>query len=244
VPGRTFSLAVSSLLVIITGIFIFIKFVIPSGHYFSFIDFISFWLLLILILIVDWGWITLLAFKHFRLSFGKFFKASKWPLFFIYYPAAMGIGRLLGIGREKLQNSFLDFQNSIFLSSLPAIRKSKLLLLLPHCLQFHDCKIRITRDISDCEECGRCNIGGLKKLAKSFALAVGIANGGTLARKIVSDSKPDIIIAVACHRDLTDGLRAFWKYPIYAILNQRPNGPCFDTKVCINDVKAILDRLN
>jgi len=114
---------------------------------------------------------------------------------------------------------------------------------LPHCLQFHDCRIRITRDIKDCEQCGRCDICNLKQLSEVYDISVGIANGGTLARKIVHDAKPDVIIAVACHRDLTDGVRESWKYPVYAILNERPHGPCFDTRVDVNQVNNIIEAI-
>jgi hypothetical protein len=58
-----------------------------------------------------------------------------------------------------------------------------------------------------------------------------VATGGTLARKIVVDKRPDIIIGVACERDLTSGIQDSYPLPVFGILNRRPNGPCYDTDV-------------
>ena len=58
-----------------------------------------------------------------------------------------------------------------------------------------------------------------------------VATGGTLARRIVVEKKPNIIIGVACERDLTSGIQDSYPIPVFGILNRRPNGPCYDTDV-------------
>ena len=70
-----------------------------------------------------------------------------------------------------------------------------------------------------------------------------IATGGTLARKIVLETKPKCIIAIACHRDLTDGILDVFPLPIYGILNTLEYGPCISTKVDLNKLDCIIKEI-
>lgn len=238
-----FPLCVSAMLIIIIGIFV--TFVLKAEHtlFTSLFDRLGLQLLMFVIILLSIFWLLILCFESFSLSFGKAYIPFKWMLFFIYYPLGRAISRIFQLKKESFQTSFLALQNRLFFANFTAFKQAEYLLLLPHCLQFHDCKIRITRDIADCADCGECDICRLKDIGTKFDIKIGIANGGTLARKIVQDIKPDAIIAVACHRDLTDGVRESWNYPVYAILNERPYGPCFDTKVNVEKIEEILKRL-
>jgi len=73
-----------------------------------------------------------------------------------------------------------------------------------------------------------------------------VATGGTLARKIVVEKKSEIIIGVACERDLTSGIQDSYPIPVLGILNERPFGPCYDTDVDLGLVEkgmlTFLDR--
>jgi hypothetical protein len=55
-------------------------------------------------------------------------------------------------------------------------------------------------------------------------------------------------VAVACELDLTTGIQDAYPLPVIGILNERPNGPCFNTRVDIERVdRAIchfLERRN
>jgi hypothetical protein len=53
----------------------------------------------------------------------------------------------------------------------------------------------------------------------------------------VVQSRPRIILAVACERDLASGIQDTYPLPVFGILNQRPNGPCLDTNVDLSQVK-------
>jgi len=236
----TFILAVSIMLTLVLFLTILVTYNLTSGIFVSIFDAIILRALVINVLILCLSWMLLLGVDGYRINPGIFYKPVKWMLFFIFYPLATIPSWLPGIKKSALQESFLSFQNSLFQNYIKSRHYSELLILLPHCLQFHDCKIRITRDINDCLECGSCDVCGLKKLSNGTHLKIGIANGGTLARKIVNDTHPEVIIAVACHRDLSDGVRESWKYPVYAILNERPFGPCYDTRVDIGKIEGIL----
>ena len=159
----------------------------------------------------------------------------------LFLPLMEILGPRLGIPKESVRNSFIEINNRLMLSGhRHKIEPERLLMLLPHCLQRADCQRRITTDIDNCQQCGKCDIDALIKLAKTYKVHIAVATGGTLARKIVRDHKPKIIIAVACERDLTSGIHDTFPLPVYGILNQRPEGPCWNTRVDVTEVEKAL----
>ena len=130
--------------------------------------------------------------------------------------------------------------NDLVMAEARHVPPERLLLLLPQCLQNHECGVRVTGNVGNvmnCKGCGKCKIKDLVALSKKYDVDVAVATGGTLARKIVADKRPDVIIAVACERDLTSGIQDIYPLPTYGILNRRPNGPCFDTDVDVEMVE-------
>jgi hypothetical protein len=84
----------------------------------------------------------------------------------------------------------------------------------------------------------------LIELSEQYHIKIAVATGGTLARRIIVDNRPEAIVAVACELDLTTGIQDSYPIPVIGILNERPNGPCINTKVDIQKVKqAISDFL-
>jgi hypothetical protein len=159
----------------------------------------------------------------------------------IFLPLMELLGPRLGIDKERVRNSFIEINNRLLLSAnRHRITPERMLLLLPHCLQMADCQRRITTSIDNCKQCGRCNIDALIRLSQKYEIHIAVATGGTLARKIVRDHKPKMIIAVACERDLTSGIHDTFPLPVYGILNQRPEGPCWNTLVDTFEVEKAL----
>ncbi|KAF0121117.1 MAG: hypothetical protein FD151_1380 [bacterium] len=158
----------------------------------------------------------------------------------IVFPLMVLLGRLLGISKERVQQSFVEINNQLVLSLPFKVKPERLLLLMPHCLQNNDCKVRITGDVRNCERCGRCEIKELVELADENDVKLSIATGGTIARRIVVENKPELIIATACERDLTSGIQDSYPIPVYGILNKRPYGPCFNTQVDMGEVKKAM----
>lgn len=146
-------------------------------------------------------------------------------------PAIESIGKVLGIPRDTIRQSFIAMNNSLVLSQKFAIKPDRLLILLPHCIQLFDCEIKVTGDIDKCVRCGRCDINGLADLAKKYGIDISVATGGTLARKVIIEKRPKLVIAVACEGDLTSGIKDCYPLPVLGILNDRPFGPCFNTRV-------------
>ncbi len=162
----------------------------------------------------------------------------------ILFPFMILMGKLVGVSKERVQQSFVELNNHLVRSNHQRTKPHKLLLLLPHCIQDFDCQIKITGNVKNCKGCGKCEIKELIELADQYQIKIAVATGGTLARRIIVENRPEAIVAVACELDLTTGIQDSYPIPVIGILNDRPNGPCINTKVDIQKVKeAISDFL-
>ncbi len=162
----------------------------------------------------------------------------------VLFPFMILMGRLVGVSKERVQQSFVELNNHLVLSNHHRARPNKILILLPHCIQDFDCQVKITGNIRNCKGCGKCEIKELIELSDQYQVKIAVATGGTLARRIVVDNRPEAIVGVACELDLTTGIQDTYPIPVIGILNERPNGPCINTKVDIQKVKqAILNFL-
>lgn len=153
------------------------------------------------------------------------------------FPLLVLIGKFVGIGKDQVRRAFVTINNQLVLAEAKLVKPEKLLILLPQCLQYHECDVRITGNVENCKACGRCKIKDLVELSQKYHVSISVATGGTLARRIVVEKKPHMIIAVACERDLTSGIQDTYPVPVYGILNRRPNGPCYDTDVDLEHVE-------
>ena len=90
------------------------------------------------------------------------------------------------------------------------------------------------------DDCGRCSVGAMLGLAHKYGCHFAVATGGTLARQMVKQARPKAIVAVACERDLTSGIQDVFPLPVLGVLNERPFGPCFNTRVDINKLEAAI----
>jgi len=88
-----------------------------------------------------------------------------------------------------------------------------------------------------------CSIPELIEISDRYNVKLRVVAGGTAARRAVYDHRPSFAIAVACERDMISGIREAIPLPIAGILNERPNGPCKNTKVDISLVEEMLARL-
>ena len=158
----------------------------------------------------------------------------------VLFPLMVFWGRIIGISRERIQRSFIEINNQLVHSNSRKTKPARLLILLPQCIQDFDCDIKITGDIQNCKRCGKCEIKDLLELAERYKVKIAVATGGTLARRIVVKMRPQAIVAVACELDLTSGIRDTYPIPVFGVLNQRPNGPCYNTCVDIAEVKEAL----
>lgn len=160
----------------------------------------------------------------------------------LFLPLMTLLGRLVGIPKETIRLSFIKVNNELVSSERGQFKPHQILLLLPHCLQNSRCNRRLTYDITHCKRCGKCPIDQLLTLAQRYGVRIAIATGGTIARRIVVQNKPKLIIAVACERDLASGIQDTYPIPVYGVLNQRPFGPCLDTLVDLEQIESTITR--
>jgi hypothetical protein len=153
------------------------------------------------------------------------------------------VGRCLGLDKDSIRQSFIAMNNSLVISQRQKVRPDRILVLLPHCIQLFDCEIKVTGDIHKCVQCGRCDIKGLVEIGRKYHIDISVATGGTLARKVIVEKRPKLVLAVACERDLTSGIKDCYPLPVIGILNDRPFGPCFNTTVDTAKIDEALSRV-
>jgi hypothetical protein len=158
-------------------------------------------------------------------------------------PVIEFVGRVIGLDKDNIRQSFIAMNNSLVTSQRMKVRPDRVLVLLPHCIQLSDCEIKVTGDIHKCVQCGRCSIKGLVELGHTYNIDISVATGGTLARKVIVEKRPKLVIAVACERDLTSGIKDCYPLPVIGILNERPFGPCFNTVVDVAKIDAALSQV-
>ena len=155
----------------------------------------------------------------------------------ILFPPVLMLSSIIGIKKDSVKRSFIAVNNALVAAGRSGEPEGKVLLLLPHCLQATSCRHRVTGGlIENCQGCGKCVIAGLLELASTHDMALAVATGGTLARRVIVEARPTAIIAVACETDLTSGIRDSYPLPVFGVLNERPNGPCRDTTVDLDRV--------
>lgn len=168
---------------------------------------------------------------------------ARYILIRILYPMAFFITSIFRINRDKMQSSFVDINNFLLFSENKQVPIEKILILLPHCLQLHNCKAKITDDIHNCLNCGKCNIKELAMMADKKDIFIAVATGGTLARRVLEEKRPKAVIAVACERDLSSGIIDSFPLPVYGLPNIRPNGPCRDTLVDVAALGELIEKI-
>ena len=169
-----------------------------------------------------------------------FFKRMHGVTVTLLLPLMTLLGRLIGISKDKIRSSFIKVNNELVTSKSKKYSPKEILLLMPHCLQKSECGVRLTYDVNKCKRCGKCPIAGLLALSDKYGVHLAIATGGTIARRIVVQKKPKLILAVACERDLSSGIQDTYPLPVYGVLNLRPYGPCMNTQVPLDNLEEAL----
>ncbi|MBQ3437109.1 MAG: DUF116 domain-containing protein [Fusobacterium sp.] len=143
----------------------------------------------------------------------------------------------------KIAKKFVELNNKMVLKKIKKINNDKLLILLPHCIQLYDCQYKVTSNIENCRQCGRCVIHNFVDIRKKYTIEIKIATGGTLARKYIREVKPALVLAVACKRDLITGIRDANPFPVYGVFNIIKEEPCVNTTVSIDGISNLLETI-
>lgn len=161
----------------------------------------------------------------------------------VLLPLIMVLANLFNIKKSVVRKFYVDFNNIAVNTMKKKYKKEDVIVLLPHCLQNADCSFKITNDISNCKDCRKCTIADISRITKQKGVKCFVVTGGTAARNIVKNLRPKMILSVACERDLTSGIVDVGKIPVIGIINERPNGPCYNTCVDVSILKEKLDSI-
>ncbi|MCX8084274.1 MAG: DUF116 domain-containing protein [Calditerrivibrio sp.] len=162
----------------------------------------------------------------------------------LLFPIVLKLAKFFRIDKDKVIRSFIAVNNELVLESIKSKKINNLLILLPHCIQLENCELKVSHNILNCKKCGKCDIGDLAKLSEKYNLNIKVATGGTIARRIVKDTRPELIIAVACERDMLSGIQDTYPLPVIGLINDRPFGPCINTKVSVAMIEKTLMEIN
>ncbi len=179
-----------------------------------------------------WGW-----------PMPRFLHRQTYGLMNILFYVALGAGRLLHIPRRRIEGSFVAVSNQIIKNRHLKVTPDKLLVVTPHCLQLATCPHKITRDPNNCKRCGGCDIGALVTMAEKMGFHFFVVTGGTLARQTVRKIRPKAVVAIACERDLASGIQDVYPIPSVGVLNLRPNGPCYNTHVDLEEFRQAIEEI-
>jgi uncharacterized protein len=118
-----------------------------------------------------------------------------------------------------------------------------LLLLVPHCIQFTACGQNVLRDLNQCRHCGQCDVTDLLELRQRYGILCSMAGGGRQALELLRSREVEAVVAVACEKELVEGILASFPKPVLAVPNFRPKGPCKDTRVDMPAVESAIKEM-
>lgn len=159
------------------------------------------------------------------------------------YPVALQLGKWLGVDEEKIKRSYILVSNQLVKTRVAGHALEHIVILAPHCLQWIDCPHKITIDVKNCKGCKRCPVSSLLDLSRNRGVELVVATGGTSARKILKEKRPEGVVAIACERDLTSGIQDIGGLPVIGVVNERPEGPCCNTRVDLCKVEDAIRML-
>ena len=125
----------------------------------------------------------------------------------------------------------------------PRYAPQNVLMLLPHCLQNQACDEPLRKGLERCKGCGRCKMKELRDLAERWGVETCVASGGRLAQQRARAPHIRVILAIACKKELAEGIRATFPKRVLSVPNSWPNGPCKDTDVDVTQVETILESI-
>ena len=139
-----------------------------------------------------------------------------------------------------LKQLLIRFNNFLTRRRRVRVAPENLLLLLPHCLQWSDCKENIARDVANCKRCGKCRVKEMVELTEKYGIRCVVASGGRQATSEVRRKETRAVVAVACDKELTAGILATVPKPVVAVGNAMPCGACQNTTVDPFEVEAAI----
>jgi len=122
--------------------------------------------------------------------------------------------------RDRVEHAAIDAYNALVLRRGRRFGRGELLVLIPRCLS-------------------KETLDGVLDIAGRYDVPVFVATRGQLARRAIRERRPRAVVAVACERDMTTGLRdVAGKLPVLGLTMRLPNGPCRDAVLDLDVMEA------
>ncbi len=135
--------------------------------------------------------------------------------------------------------------NAIWRPVVGAIPYDRRMLLLPQCLKnSRKCKAQEDEFGLLCNECGNCSISGFIREAEELGYLTIIAEGTTIASRLVESGKVDAIIGVGCMETLQKIFRTVNKYSVPAVGIPLLTCGCVDTQADAGWIRKEINFLN
>ncbi|MCK4303484.1 MAG: DUF116 domain-containing protein [Candidatus Eisenbacteria sp.] len=135
------------------------------------------------------------------------------------------VAACLRFSRDRLGHSFVLVANRLSIHAQRAQPGDELLLLAPRCLRPE-------------------HMRQLRQAANEAGARFVVATGGEEARAAVAESAPVAVLAVACERDLVEGMRdVLTKLTVLGLANRRPDGPCRNSEIDLQQAQHFLGML-
>ena len=77
----------------------------------------------------------------------------------------------------------------------------------------------------------------------AYGVVACVVGGGRQALEHVRRKSVKAVVAVACERELVEGIWAAFPKPVLAVSNRTPEGPCRNTTADVKDVEAAIESL-
>lgn len=123
------------------------------------------------------------------------------------------------------------------------VRPDEVLLLLPHCLHKQSCPQNVLHSLDECRRCGQCTVGALARIRDDFGVVACVVGGGRQALEHTRRPEIKAVVAVACHKELVQGIMAAFPKPVLAVPNITPEGPCKNTLANPEQVVKAIEAL-
>lgn len=139
--------------------------------------------------------------------------------------------------------SFCQWNNHRVQQAFHNNKATRIILLLPHCVQAVHCKADIVKELTQCYRCGLCVIGKILPLQLESRCNIRIVNRSHKAYKEVQEYQPDLVIAVSCLDRLFKGITKLPLTPTYVIPLILNHGMCVNTKFNIAKLTEAMEIL-
>lgn len=138
---------------------------------------------------------------------------------------------------------FVHLNNLLTRLRVIRVAPENLLLLVPRCLQKDGCAQTLGETLDDCRMCGQCNVADLLAIRDEFGIRCSMAAGGREALAFVGAKNVKAVVAVACEKELAQGILAVFPKPVLGVLNIQSDRPCRNTRLDASLVRAAVRSL-